>query len=509
GDVHIIKLKEIEMLQYSFSTRLSGAATLVISPGRSDLPETLFVRFENETGAGLHPRDRTLPFTPVLSGAILGSHGYGSHLIEIRIDRPLPQGIITLLEQHEGVVVFEIKMGQNQIVRSLLSRLKKRPPLTAAYGVLVNNYAEAILKEGVVDYCAMGEGEEVIPQLVAWMLQGRKGPAPSGLKFMTNGTIFSTGTVPAASTDDMPFIPLSVLKSNRYYKNSFPVYIGRPLRWGFVLANRGCMFNCNFCTAMTRQSILKDYRLCNPRRLYDEMKYQVEEGGRNIISIEGDLFTGSRQWTQQMCDLLISEGWKHPWIAETRFDCLDEELLHILKRAGCVGLSCGLESGSDKVLKNLNKRETVAKIRQIGALIKKLGFAARCTAMVGAPGETRDDFEETVALIKELNPLTAQMTFCTPYPDTVIAQHTVANPEMMRFEAVSLNLCEIPAQELQRLRMSFYRRFYMSGNYLKAHAGNWLGYSLMNPVRAFNLIGLFALFMMRQIKVAVSRIFHN
>ena len=237
------------------------------------------------------------------------------------------------------------------------------------------------------------------------------------------------------------------------------------------------------------------------------MKYQTGEGGRNIISIEGDLFTGSRPWTQQMCDLLITEGWRHPWIAETRFDCLDEELLHTLKRAGCVGLTCGLESGSDKVLKNLNKRETVAKIRQTGALIKKLGFAARCTAMVGAPGETRDDFEKTVALIKELNPLTAQMTFCTPYPDTVIAQHAVVNPEMMRFEAVSLNLCEIPAEELQRLRLSFYRRFYLSGNYLKAHVGNWLGYCLMNPARALNLIGLFALFIMRQMRITIARYF--
>lgn len=458
----------------------------------------LFVRFETESGPGLHPRDRTLPFTPVLSGAILESKGIRSEMLELTAGKPFPRRIIRLLENFGGAAIFEVNVGQTDCVRDFLSVLSKRPDCIAAYGVFANCCPEAVLASIPDAYCITGEGESVIPQFVRWVSAGRKGEPPPGLKWLSNGNISDSGAAPPANTDDMPFVPAPILKSDRYRKNSFPLSIGRPLRWGFILANRGCLYNCTFCTAMTRQSIDRTWRLCSPERLAAEMKYQFEEVDRTIISIEDDLFTGDREWALKFCGLLGIEVKRRPWIMQTRIDCLDEELAVRLRRAGCVGVSFGIESGSDNVLKNLDKRVDAARIRETGKMLRKLGFAARCTAMIGSPGETREDFEKTAALVSELNPLIIQLAFCTAYPDTGLATAADRDGRLMRFEAPSRNLSDIGDADLVGLRLSFYLKYYFSLSYLRAHAREWLGYLLFNPSRALGQAGLFIHFMARQ-----------
>jgi len=478
----------------------TGGLGIRISRGTKSVPDVVFVRFETESGAGLHPRDRTLPFTPALSGAALAESGFGSVLLELGGGGKAQRYAAQALDGYPGTVFFEIGAGQKEYVGRLLSGMRRRPAHTAAYGVYVNPCAETILSEGQVDWCVTGEGEAVIPAFVRWLAGGCAGAAPAGLKWFRDGALRDSAPAQPVSTDDMPFVPASLLKSNQYHKDSFPISTGRPLKWGFILANRGCRFSCDFCTGMTRQSIDKRFRLCSPRRLLDEMNYQSRDCGRTIISVEDDLFTGDRGWTLEFCSLLESSGGRGPWIAQTRFDCLDEEVAAALRRAGCVGLTCGLESGSDSVLERLNKRETVAVIRETALMLRRHGFALRFTAMIGSPGETREDFEKTAALLRELNPLTAQVAFCTPYPDTALAGSRDAEGRQMRFESPARNLSGIEATELHALRLAFYKDFYLSASYLAAHARNRLGYALFNPRRAFRQAALFALFMARQFR---------
>jgi len=366
---------------------------------------------------------------------------------------------------------------------------------------------EKILEDNLVDYCIVGEGESVIPEFAAWVLNGKKGAVPNGLRWMENGLAKNMGDARMVTTDEMPFIPSTVLKCNRYHKNSFPLAIGKPLRWGFMIANRGCRFSCAFCTGMSRQSYEKLFRVCKPQRCVDEMIYQFRECDRTIISIEDDLFTGDRKWTLETCELLEKEGGgKIPWIAQTRFDCIDEELARAMRRAGCIGLTCGVESGSDAILNNLGKRQDAKRIKETGLMLKRLGFATRYSAMIGSPGETMEDFKKTASLFHELNPLTAQMAFCTPYPDTLIADEKDIDAEYKRFESPSRNLSKISGDELSSLRFDFYFRYYLSYRYIFGHAREWLSYLIFNPRRAFGQIYLFIRFMMKKNKKASSNI---
>lgn len=485
---------------------------ITIGRGRGDAPEVLFIVFDDETGAGMHPRDRTPPFGAALSGAALEAEGIGSCLLELSASDLNRGGVPDLSGMNAGVVAAEVCARHDAFLERLRPAARERGGRLVLFGLHSSLFADSILERGLADYCVIGEAESALPALASRLIRGgdMDGGAgvPPGVKWLKpdGGIGFSGQSVPA-NTDDMPFLPLSVLSDGRYRKNSFPVPIGRPLKWGFVLGNRGCRFACRFCTAMTRQSLTKEYRLCSPERLFEEMKHQAERGGRTIISVEDDLFTGDREWTLRFCGLLEKSGWKTPWIMQTRFDCLDDEVLAALKRAGCVGITCGMESGSDRVLEALGKRETVETIRRTGKLINKYGFATRYTTMVGSPGETEEDVGKTAALVRELNPTVVQMSFCTPYADTELAAEAGRRGSDRRFEDPAAGICALSADRLKRIRLKFYARHYFSMSYLRGHAAGAVRYLIENPRIAASQNASFASFVARQsIKSAGRRL---
>lgn len=466
-------------------------------PPRSSSTRVVFITIDNETSPGFHPRDKTLPFSPALSGAVLSAQGIGSILLEFHHSNLSSRKSLQFMNGHEGLVVFEINPGQFETVKTIINSLEKRPKRIAAYGLSADSDAETMLQSGYIDYCVNGEPEAVIPGLAKW-LSGKTGSPPAGILYLEKDRLSNTGEAPPVCTDDMPFIPLSLVKSDRYFKNSFPLSIGKQLRWGFILANRGCPFSCRFCTSMTRQSQGNEYRTCKPERVVSEMRHQVKFGNRTIISIEDDLFTGNRDWTMDFCMKLRASGLNTPWIAQTRFDCLDKELIRELSASGCVGLTCGLESGSDRILDKLNKKLDLDTILKSSAEITNAGIALRCTAMIGCPSETYDDLRKTARVARTITPLTLQVSFCTPYPDTDLTPvvSDIREP-VLRFEKPVDNLSSIPGRDLPRLRTKLYRRFYFSRGYLSAHLRTWLGFVFCNPWRALSLVTGFMLFTLK------------
>ncbi|MCZ7584543.1 MAG: B12-binding domain-containing radical SAM protein [Deltaproteobacteria bacterium] len=446
-----------------------------IAEGGPDAPHALFARAREADR--FHPRDRTLPFSAVLSGAMLGQAGYRVALDEIASD-----STVSLNDRLDAVFV-EIAFGQMPFYRPVLERLRGRVDLVAAYGPYAEAHPEAVLDAGAVAVID-GDPESVVSPLAAWWRSGRRPAPPPGLWWRDGRTLRHSGAAPSAKTDELPFVPASVLRSERYHKYSFPLALGRPLHWGFILATRGCFYSCRFCSSMARQSYRLTYRRCAPERLVAEMDYQVREAGRTVLSVEDEIFTGDRKWAMEICRLLAAKNRRTPWIIQTRLDHMDEELADALRTAGCVGMTCGVESGSDDVLERLNKKSKVAEIRRSAAMLDRLGFRNRYTFMIGAPGETPDDVRRTERLARELNPLIAQMSFCTPYPDTALAEGLAGETAMRHTDRPWGNVSEMPDEIIARLRRRFYRRYYLSARYLDAHLADWLGYAWHNPGRA-------------------------
>ena len=101
-------------------------------------------------------------------------------------------------------------------------------------------------------------------------------------------------------------------------------------------------------------------------------------------------------------------------------DCLDDELLSLMKEAGCVRIKIGVESGSDRILKRINKGVTTDDMRRAVHLIKQHAIPLTIYLMAGFPGETNDDLRQTIAFAKELAPDYVSLSVLAPYYGTQI-----------------------------------------------------------------------------------------
>lgn len=163
----------------------------------------------------------------------------------------------------------------------------------------------------------------------------------------------------------------------------------------------GCPFNCSFCS----EKILFN-KVCGT-------KYRdVEDIIKIIKNIDSDFdeiyfsattMTVNRKWTENLCNRLIEEKNKMPWRTVTRIDCVDEELLILMKKAGLKKICFGVETFDDKLLEEINKNQNVSNVINILSLCNKLNIKAKALLMLGIPGQTSKSVYDTVKILKELN----------------------------------------------------------------------------------------------------------
>lgn len=172
----------------------------------------------------------------------------------------------------------------------------------------------------------------------------------------------------------------------------------RVSRWGVILGSRGCAYSCSFCFNFYRN--VNRYRDVN--RIADEMELMYNLNVNRVFFLDMT-FTQNRNWTKSLCDELISRKNRLKWICQTRCDCIDEELISIMKNAGCCGIEFGIETYNDANLDILNKRINTAMIADAINMCQNIGVLTSAFLMVGTPFETNDSIKSTIEMLKQKN----------------------------------------------------------------------------------------------------------
>ena len=115
------------------------------------------------------------------------------------------------------------------------------------------------------------------------------------------------------------------------YKSIFPVQLPQKVVWGYLIATRGCPYDCTFCSEVMRVSIGKKLRGRSPANIVDEMEH-LERQGVNICSFQDDSFSSNRKLVIALCEELIRRGSKIPWMCRGRVDEVSYESLSLMKR---------------------------------------------------------------------------------------------------------------------------------------------------------------------------------
>lgn len=247
-----------------------------------------------------------------------------------------------------------------------------------------------------------GQGLICIPQSVLRNLNGI-----DGISYKENGRIIHNNS--ANFISDLDSIPYPardrLLNIEKYSSEDI----------GVLLTSRGCPYRCSYCYHPFQASRVK-------YRSIDNIIVEIEEVRRRYgsyqFSIKDDSFTVKRSHVIGFCEALLKNKIRINWDCTTRVNLVDEELLRLMKAAGCNVIKVGVESGSERILRDTNKGITHEQVRKAAKLFNKLGIFWTAYFMVGLPQETKDDMIKTYEFMKEINPFYAGLGVYNPFPNT-------------------------------------------------------------------------------------------
>lgn len=186
-----------------------------------------------------------------------------------------------------------------------------------------------------------------------------------------------------------------------------------------IITSRGCPYQCIYCC--TRLSMGNKFRARSPENVVDEIQYWYEKGWA-IFDINDDIFTLNRERAIKICKLIKERGLNIQinLYVGIRVDTIDEDLLKILKSAGCKFISYGCEAGNDRVLKVIKKGIKVKDVINAVNITKKVGINHKINFIIGHPTETYEDALDSIKLAKNLKCNFVGFNNLIPYPGTEV-----------------------------------------------------------------------------------------
>lgn len=314
-------------------------------------------------------------------------------------------------------------------------------------------YKEA-LGTGDVDFVCMYEGEETIRELIEQV----DAPAPrlreiKGIAFRDGDELVVTPKRPLiADINQIAFPARHLFKVERYFG---------PMS---IITGRGCPSQCIFCSA---KSFYERYRARNCENIIQEIHQLVEQFQVKSLFIADDSFTINRKRLVELLNAFKRENLQLTWSCESRIDTIDEEIIHLMREAGCVGIQFGVESGNQQVLNAIGKGIKLEDVRRKVHQANAAGISVMASFIIGHPMDTRETIQDTLQFASDLvrnrpNPdidVRPLFALLTPLPGTYLHEHAdelgvkilTENWDRYTFADVVMETSHLSAYELRTL----------------------------------------------------------
>ncbi|MGV8081311.1 MAG: B12-binding domain-containing radical SAM protein [Syntrophales bacterium] len=318
----------------------------------------------------------------------------------------------TILAFRPDMVGFSTTTSSFLDGHALAIRLKEADPRirTVFGGVHVSAIGGALLERfGAIDYLCPGEGEVTLAALAG-------GEDPAGI----DGLIRRDGERVVAGEDrkaleDLDRLPFPAYHLLRGFPRGYNLplfsYIRTP--GATMVTSRGCPYRCSYCD---RSVFRQSYRVNSPEYIHEHLRYLRRDFGVRHVNIYDDLFTAHRPRIAELCRLLRSRPLGIQFNCAVRAGHTDRELLGMLREAGCLMVSVGVESGEPELLARHKAGVTLEEIRETVALIRESGLRVKGLFMMGLPGETEESIRKTSDFCLSLRLDDMNMAKFTPFP---------------------------------------------------------------------------------------------
>jgi radical SAM superfamily enzyme YgiQ (UPF0313 family) len=273
-------------------------------------------------------------------------------------------------------------------------------------------FPESALSFLGADLGIQGEGEVVFPELIERMERGASLSGLSGLYVPSHG--FQCKRTFTKNLDTLP-LPDTDL---------WPIPSQKEKLWMPVQTRRGCPLSCSYCSTEVIEG--RVMRRHSPEAIVQWMARWRRAGIRQFYFVD-NTFNLPPSYAKKICRNLIDHGLNIRWWSILYPKQVDKELVGLMAEAGCEQVSIGFESGSERILKNMNKRFTPKEVHQISERLSEYGIRRMGFLLLGSPGETRESVEESLVFADSVNlnflKITAGVRI---YPHTSLAKRAIA-----------------------------------------------------------------------------------
>jgi len=245
-------------------------------------------------------------------------------------------------------------------------------------GLLATYSTDIVLNNTNVDICVIGEGELTTPDLLKNLDNLGK---VDGIAFRKEGKITRTKPRPyIKDLDTIPFPNRELFPVETYINSTLYKDDGRKAE---IIAGRGCPYNCVYCSKG-----FEGIRLRSVDNIIEEIKLLKKKYNISTISFADELVVINKKRTYELCDKIKKLGVK--WACQGRLNVVDLDILKKMKDAGCKRIGYGIESGSQKILDNMNKQVKVEQALKALLWTQEVGIAIHPQMMFGMIGETKE-----------------------------------------------------------------------------------------------------------------------
>ena len=305
-------------------------------------------------------------------------------------------GIVNAIEEYDPdlIGVTCLTPGRHEALRVMrIAKMHNPKTITVLGGVhptlmwwqLLHEYRD-------LDYIVMGEGEQTLREIIL----GDPIKNIDGLAFRCGNHIYKNHVRRYTNNlDDYSMPAWDLIDLSKYPARGVD---GMP-RIG-VAFGRGCVGHCNFCSTW---KIWRGYRHRTPENMADELEY-LYNNGYTSFSFTDDCFTVDRQAIIELCGEIQRRKLSIMFIASTRTDKVDPELLSCLKNAGCYEISYGIETASPGLLEDMGKDNCIENNRKAIQDTKQAGIRAVALMITGNMGETDQTINDTLQFLRESKP---------------------------------------------------------------------------------------------------------
>jgi radical SAM superfamily enzyme YgiQ (UPF0313 family) len=262
-----------------------------------------------------------------------------------------------------------------------------------------------------IDLVVRGEAEQTLPDLLDALAERRSLATIPGITFRReDGEIMRNPEAPLVlDLDALPFPAFHLFPDVRFCRH-FPLELGR-----------GCPFACTFCS--TNDFFRRRFRLKSPAHMIAEMRRVKQTYGISSFELVHDMFTVDRKRVVAFCEALLETKEEFIWGCSARTDCVDEELIALMAKAGCRGIFFGIETGSRRMQaiidKGLELNDSAERVRSCD----KFKIKTAVSLMAGFPEETMTDLRDTAAFFVDslrYDHADPQLSILAPLADTPI-----------------------------------------------------------------------------------------